>query len=251
MSAKESPFSGGALNNGSVVHMSNYPKNATAVHAVKIREIVAGDSDLDTDPIADDVFLALEFQRPAYWSESQMSEYIDTIMRYLPLQAIEMIDVANTLNQFAKNLDPTSVDKYEEVVLKHGCSILSLDGNNRYVTFKMFYNNEVKWKPNKNYVCEQDGIAYGKQYYKEGVYFKDLPPVLKKSFLNREILHCAHSGLSIMKVHETFKRYHLTGAMYPAEIRNSIMTDTCKYIREKATDVLENLAAVIVSLLTL
>jgi hypothetical protein len=238
-----SPFEAGALSNGSVVHISNYPKSATAVHPVTIKEIVKGDSDYDTEPIADDVWLALEFQRPTYWDVYQMSAYIDSIMRYMPLQAVEMIDVATTLNKFSKNLDDLSVQKYKQVINFHKKTILSLDGNNRYVTFKKFFNNEFKWKPNKNFVCEEDGKQYGKMYCKEGVFFKDLPPVLKKTFLRREIIHSVHSGLSVQKVHETFTRYHLTGAMKSAEIRNSIMTDTCEYIRNKATDILENLAA--------
>lgn len=246
-----SPFEGGGLNNGSVVHVSNYPKNATAVHAVTIKEIVKGDSDLDTEPIAEDVWLALEFQRPAYWDDLVMSEYISSIMEHMPLQAVEMIDVATTLNKFAKNLDGVSLKKYNHIISFHKKSILSLDGNNRYVTFVRFYNNEFKWKPNKNYVCQEDSKAYGKMWHKEGVFFKDLPPVLKKAFLNREIIHSVHSGLSVEKVHETFKRYHLTGSMTPAEIRNSIMRDAVDRIRDKATEVLSNLAASIAVLLNL
>ncbi len=217
------------------ITFNNSPKRRQ-IHVIHIRRLVLGDTDLGIAPISPRIWLNKAFQRHFFWKDGDCSLYVDSIMRGLMLQALEIVEIRQTLlaDEEWGFLTPEERTLFTDA-FNDGHELMSIDGNNRTKCLEKFYNNEFKWKPAKDFVAS-NGRSY---QFKEGVYFKDLPPELASLFLSFQLVFFVNRGYTTNEIHETFKRYHATGAMNAAEIRNSIQSQICDGIRDKANEIIE------------
>ena len=86
------------------------------------------------------VALDLSFQRHACWPLKQMSEYCTSVMLGNAPTPIVVVNIEKSLAKTVKNGDDW---KYFKAWQDLGYRWISIDGNNRTVSLKKFYNNEV------------------------------------------------------------------------------------------------------------
>lgn len=196
----------------------------------KIEEILQGDLNAmkrgSRHPFIEKIWLNLAYQRRAWWDIYMRSDFVDSLMEGYLVQHIYVVDIVQTLQKDAANQFLTDYDRRKLWdALSRGQELMSFDGNNRCVTIKEYFNDGFKWYPK------------GKEYkdkYPNGAKFSELTPADQDRFCQRNMNFVVFSGHTMPEIHEQFMRFHASGAMSNADIRNAIQKLIRDFVSELA-----------------
>ena len=147
-----------------------------------------------------DINLQPDFQRGEVWSEAKKKKLIDTILRGWKIPPVHMIP---------------NKDKIDEV----------LDGQQRLVSIKDFYNNE--FAIDGNIQPEDESIVN-----LDGLYYSQLPISIQREFRRYAITIIRLTEYKPEEPAELFYRLNQPATLTAAEQRNAYIGDTRDQIKE-------------------
>jgi hypothetical protein len=179
------------------------------------------------------VALDLSFQRHACWPLKQMTEFCTSVMLGNAPSPIVVVNIEKSLEKTVKNSDDW---KYFKKWKDLGYKWISIDGNNRTVSLKKFYNNEVP-------------ISHGK-YLRSVVIninhtndtFAKIPDEIKqKAYEDSQITVVEYHVSSRQDCSDLFLNINSGRDLNAQEKRNAKLTDIAKEIRELGANSVEAL----------
>lgn len=170
------------------------------------------------------VALDLSFQRHACWPLKDMSDFCTSVMLGNAPSPIVVVNIQKSLEKTVKNSEDWKYFKYWQ---DQGYKWISIDGNNRTVSLKKFYNNQVP-------------IAHGK-YLRSTVIevnssndtFLKIPDEIKqKAYADSQITVVEYHVSSRQDCSDLFLNINSGKDLNAQEKRNAKLSPIAKEIRE-------------------
>ena len=163
------------------------------------------------------------------WGQNEMKRFLASVMLGSAPSAIILVDVRKALDyNIAVGIDNDSIEYFEQC-LKDGYEYVSVDGNNRSITFQKFADGDTTIK-NGEYEDERGLTITAKKGSNK---YDTLNKFLRKRFDNTEITVCVYTEIREDQLNILFRNVNDGIKLNPQQLRQSHPGDFAEYIRDK------------------
>jgi|TARA_B100001079_G_C16362591_1_gene493591 hypothetical protein len=188
--------------------------------------------------LAGKIKLEQSFQRgtddTSSWTELDKKSYIHSTLKGTATNPIHLVNIKDAM-EFNEGIDPESF-KYFAKQHKRGKEWLSIDGNNRSITYKDFRNCTFKMKHEEYHVSR-----YVVQVNKDYDTYNTMAPNLREVYDETHVNLIIYSNVTLKQCAELFRDVNRGKALNDQQFRQSYLSEFADYVRAKRKKHLKSL----------
>ena len=174
------------------------------------------------------------YQRPACWDMKKKVSYIFDLNVGGIVMTFYLVDVEKSMEE-CKEWGENDVDYlYYKNLHEKGYKYLSLDGNNRSISVKEFFEDGVGFTD--CVLKDSEGLVDDLPIYEQVMYYGQLPSRWQKKFKNKKVPVQFVEAATIDDLHYEFAKLNILSALNHPELRNAIRALVADHVRLMAQE---------------
>ena len=177
------------------------------------------------------IFLDESFQRgtdeKSSWEDSHKKDFIDSTLLGSAVNPIVLVDIKAALDYNLQTKSSPDSVIYFQGLLDKGFEYLSIDGNNRSITYKDFRNDLFK-ALHKSYLYDRGSSEIKKDFDK----YSTMPSVLQEKYNDTQIDLKVFTEITSAECRDVFRNLNKGVPLNHQQYRQSYPSDFAQYVRD-------------------